>query len=278
MTNTTKYQPFEIHAIPEEEEEEEEESVKRDDVLLFQINPEYFRIVAYVNFWLMVIFAMILTKIFVDPDKVKNSPLVETFGYNNICIFWDYEPSRVLTSMVYPFVELPLLAYIIMNFLRIRETYLEQQQLLKRREYILCWIFFPISFILTIYFRMIFVIEAFNNLIGHTLPFQGLMVALVLVSIQNYLYNKATNNVPFPKKKWISETYLSLLIIITSLKLIIVWTIFLGFPILDPKSDFGSLFSQSMDICWLVLAAIIPLLLAIYQRNKTGKFKIVLGD
>ena len=36
-----------------------------------------------------VIFAVTMTKLFVSADKT-NSPLVGMFGYNNICVYWDY--------------------------------------------------------------------------------------------------------------------------------------------------------------------------------------------
>jgi hypothetical protein len=264
---SNNYQP-----LQENIEDQSHQTPKRN-VLLFHINPEYIRIVAYVNFWLMILFSVIVTKVFVDPELLIDNPLDQTFGYSNICLFFDFPPSRVATAIVYPFVEIPLLLYIVLNYLRTREMYLEQHRI-RKWEYLLCSLFFPVSFILTMYFRMVFVVEAFEDVVGHTLGFQGLQLSLCLVAIQNYWYNKATNNVPFASKKWISLTYLFSLLGSTSIKMVLVWSIFLGTAV----TTFGAVLGRIIDICWMVLAAIIPLFLAIHQRKTTEKFRIVLGD
>jgi len=233
---------------------------------ILYIEPEVIRIVAYVNFWLMVLFAYTITGLFVDEELIKNSPLVETFGYNNICILWDFPPSRVATAMFYPLVEIPLLLYVVFNFLRIK---LAQRdfQLLTKIEYTIAMIFFPIIFLLFLFFRMIFVIEAFEDVIGHTLGFHGLMIGLSLVSIQNFVYNKATETMSI-KPSWLPATYLISLISVTVLKIVLVWSIFLDNPLLNPKTSIGGGVMQTLDIIWMLLAAVTPLGLAIYQKVK----------
>lgn len=268
-----------LNLIPEEEEQEELIPMSTNyDKILIIINPEYFRITAYVMFWMMILFCVTLTKIFVDPDLVENSPLVDMFGYNNICIFFDYPPARVATAMFYPFVEIPLLMYIVFNFLRLREAYFERPSLLKRSEFIMGVVFFPICFILAMYFRMVFVVEAFKDVVGHTLGFQGLIVSLALVAVQNHIYNKATNSIVFPRKPWIATTYLVTLLVVTVIKLILVWSIFLKMPIISPQTSFGAGLGRFLDIVWMILAAIVPLGIAVYQRKRTRNFKIILGD
>lgn len=262
--------------LPSEEEEEEEQNNTQQrnyDKLIIVINPEYARIAAYVMFWLMIVFCMTLTKFFVDPDLVDHSPLIDMFGYNNICIFFDYAPARVATAMFYPFVEIPLLIYIVLNYLRLRETFYEPPRLIERWEFVLGSVFFPICFVLALYFRMVFVVEAFDDVIGHTLGFQGLQLSLALVSIQNFIYNKATNNVPFAP--WISIVYLASLLLVTAIKMILVWIIFI---VRFTPTPFTSIFGQFLDVAWMLLAAVVPLGIAFYQRNRTRHFKIVLGD
>ena len=137
-------------------------------------------------------------------------------------------------------------------------------------------IFFPISFVLAVYFRMIFVVEAFVDVIGHTLGFHGLMISLSLVAVQNYWYNRATSTLPCASK--VAKLYVVLLLVITGVKMLLAWSVFLHIPIVNPHSSAGAIVGQTFDTLWMIFAAIIPLLVAIKQRNQSRKFKIVLGN
>jgi hypothetical protein len=77
-----------------------------------QVHPEALRLVAYGAFWAMVLFAIAMHSLFVRGVDMDDTPLVRLFGYNNICIYWDYTPSRELTALFYPLVEFPLLAFV----------------------------------------------------------------------------------------------------------------------------------------------------------------------
>ncbi len=103
MTTTTTYQPLGINKnmnINNDEDDEhiviealEPSQVIKQEVLLFRINPEYIRILAYINFWIMILFSIIITKVFVDPELLINNPLDQTFGYSNICLSFDFPPA-----------------------------------------------------------------------------------------------------------------------------------------------------------------------------------------
>lgn len=82
-----------------------------------QVHPEALRIISHVAFWAMVLFAICMHKLFVRGVDMDDTPLVRLFGYNNICIYWDYSPSRELTALFYPLVEFPLLAYVMLYWL-----------------------------------------------------------------------------------------------------------------------------------------------------------------
>ncbi len=102
------------------------------------------------------------------------------------------------------------------------------------------------------------------------------MISLSLVAVQNYWYNRAT--VTLPCATQVAKGYVVLLVVITSVKMILAWSVFLHVPIVNPHSNAGAIAGQTVDILWMVFAAIIPLIVAIKQRKRSRKFKIVLGD
>ena len=101
----------------------------------FTVATETLRLVTYAMFWLMVGCAILFHNTLVLPKGAEaceagdasclfpvdmaNTPLVRMLGYNNVCINWDYTPSRELTAMIYPFVEYPLIAYAVLDYIQI---------------------------------------------------------------------------------------------------------------------------------------------------------------
>jgi hypothetical protein len=55
-----------------------------DNVETFEIHAESVRQIAYVMFWIKILFAAIFTKIMVDPSTIVHSDLKNMFGYNNV--------------------------------------------------------------------------------------------------------------------------------------------------------------------------------------------------
>jgi hypothetical protein len=103
-----------------------------------------------------------------------------------ICTNWDYTPSRELTAMVYPLYEYSLLLYIILDFLVVAISY--KKGYLSPRYWNVAKFIFPFLLILCAWFRMIFVVEAYSNVQGHTAGFLGLQIALTTVAILNTAY------------------------------------------------------------------------------------------
>ena len=49
-------------------------------------------------------------------DVVTQGHLIEHFHVNNVCVNWDYSPSRELTSIVYPLFEYSVVIYLCLDF------------------------------------------------------------------------------------------------------------------------------------------------------------------
>jgi len=177
------------------------------------IAAESVRFFTYLGFWSMVIFAITITKLFVVEklaagpetpgdtcgpfnlevpgpgkgfDLMTQGHLVQFIGYSNICVFWDYTPSRELTAMFYVIMEYLLIAYVIMDFLTVALSH--QRGELTDWFWNLTKTMFPIQMILVGWFRMIFVVPAYESLAGHSAGFLGLQISLMLLTIQNSCY------------------------------------------------------------------------------------------
>lgn len=87
---------------------------------VFEIHPESLRQLAYIGFWIMAALAHVFSAVFVPEGMIEHSHLLDVFGFNNICVYWDYRPSREWIGMMYPFVEIFFLSYIVLDFVHLR--------------------------------------------------------------------------------------------------------------------------------------------------------------
>eukprot|EP00984_Skeletonema_dohrnii_P036642 scaffold37842_cov150-Skeletonema_dohrnii-CCMP3373.AAC.1 len=119
----------------------------------------------------------------VDTTGKDCSDLKRIFGFNNICVNWDYQPSVQLTGLVYPIFEYSLLLYILLDYFQIQNDMLngifpaDKAKLMKT----MFWIKVtddPITIGgLTI-----------DPVVAHTMGFWGLQWGLVLIAFENVLY------------------------------------------------------------------------------------------
>ena len=93
------------------------------------------------------------------------------------------------------------------------------------------------------------------------------MIALVLIAVENFLYYDAIGKLAGPR--WISIGYLTVLICVTTFKMIVAWSIFAGTPLWSVETKAGQRAGHFLDITWMVLASVIPALLAYKNRLRT---------
>lgn len=275
--------------------------------LKYDIVVEKWRTIAYVFFWCMSIFAIILANVFVAPalkagpavegdtcgpfnretsnvgvelgkgfDLATQSHLVDIFGYNNICANWDYSPSRELTAMVYPLFEYSLLIYICLNFISTKLAFEKGQ--VKLWFWKLSQIFLPIMLFLTAQFRMIFVCIAYENVQQHTAGFLGLQVALILIAIENTLYVIASEKSyrfvgggPERTKK-LAMLYLFCLLIISSIKVsATTYLVVTGTGAewtRKPTAIKGVVPGLLVDWIWMLFNAVLPVMISIIRQRE----------
>jgi hypothetical protein len=255
-----------------------------DDLLVnanvnaFQTNPEMVRFITYVAFWLMCLFAFIVTKATINEDIITHSALVKTFGYNNICVFWDYSPSREATSVVYEFVEMPLLVY---SFLAWQRTYAaHRQQLISKALIVATKVLMPVVCLLLLQVHLIFTILAYVDIAGHTAGFLCLQVALVIIAILNQQYHHEvgtfrlhvdTSWVAKVVHNWkLGQMYIVLTCLVTFTKLTI------DIYALAKSRITSNEVAVAVERIWMFLNAVVPMFLSYWLSRHTASFTCTL--
>jgi len=80
---------------------------------------EKLRLLGYSGFWIVVISGIVLTRFFSDV-VLEKSLLVEVFGYNNICVYFDTPPSTYVLPFLWAFTLVLMLTYIVVHWLHMR--------------------------------------------------------------------------------------------------------------------------------------------------------------
>lgn len=209
---------------------------------------------------------------------------------------WDYSPAREATALIYPLFEYSLLIYIVLSYLQIRNDYdgAKVGTNLLHSARLLFWV----KIIFVAWFRMIFVCTVTQDpipffgteispVLGHTLGFIGMQIALILIAFENIAYAFYTQQSVFRMSpsltRKVAMLYLTSLFMITCFKLSWAFSFFAtGTP------WFGSPWPHIIDRIWLVMAAILPLFFAINgmrtepdmivsisQRSKANRSNVV---
>jgi len=272
----------------------------------YSVAVEKWRLYAYMCFWLIVAFAVTVTRIWTVPylkegdggegcgpfkrdgglfnltrgqgfDFKTQTHLMELFGFANVCTNWDYYPAREYTAIVYPLFELPLLIYLFLDYIASDLAYKRGE--IDRWFFIFQKITFCINFVLCTQFRMIFVALAYENPRGHTAGFLGLQIALVLLAIENTLFIIFTNR-RSKHEKMVALFYLACLCTIDFFKIsatIYVVTHGYGAPWTMDQSHIGNLkVGEVVDKIWMFFNAIMPLLIAFYRSRVDEPIKIAI--
>lgn len=198
-------------------------------------------------------------------------------------MYWDYTPSRELTALFYPLFEYSFLLYVILDYFQIRLCFKSST-----RTNVLVWtnISLPIKIILIAWFRMIFVYQVnmkqpdygegygpyLEGALGHTMGFFGLQLALILVAVENVLfihYTQVEYPIGLTGTRIASSLYILVVIPLTLFKIYVAFTALIG-----RKINHFMVIGRIVDLLWMVLIALMPLLFAQVERKRSAHLKI----
>jgi len=229
---------------------------------------ESLRIFTYVAFWVMCILAVGLTTFFVDVD-LDHSALIGLMGYNNICVYWDYEPARSIIALYYPIVEVGLILYCSGHYIR---CYLAHREGQISSGHLYWQTLLSILAVWTgLWFRMIFVEWVLIAPHAHIAGFLSLQACLMFTEISNFSYLRSTNEWPLANT-WLATAWFTAEMIIVVTKFVIGVGLTLGTPLIDGHTPAGARAGKVIDTLWMVMNAMFPLLFAIlWRRSNTSR-------
>jgi len=199
-------------------------------------------------------------------------------------VYWDYTPSRELVALYYPLFEYSFLLYVILDHIQFRLSFNAGH---RPGMLLLARITLPIKILLIAWFRMIFVYEVnmvqpdypdgygpyVEGALGHTMGFFGLQLALILVALENVLYvNLMGVEYPFLGSRGTriaSWLYFTIVTPLTLFKIYVAATALLGH-----KIDNFHVVGKAVDLTWMLLIALLPILFAQVGRKTEANLKI----
>ena len=198
--------------------------------------------------------------------------------FSQICSNWDYSPSREITAAYYPFFEYSLLLYICADFMSAAIHW--KKGLVSTRYYYVFLFCLPFMIIFSSWFRLIFVIIAYENVAGHTFGFLMLQLVLIAVACLNvWFIVEAGIEYKFlggPKTKYFAFVYLFSNLVIGAIKIYLTTYVVLtaSYPSWanTPFSgrDGGMVPGQLIDYIWMIFNAVIPFVLS-YVRSRSER-------
>ena len=193
-----------------------------------------------------------------------------------ICSNWDYSPSREITALVYPLFEYTLLMYLVADFTNVTIAY--KKGWVSKRFWRIFLCLFPIMILFCSWFRMIFVILAYENVRGHTAGFIGLQLVLMMVACLNVFYISETKiEYEFlggrQGTRICALAYLFCALGVSAIKLYLDSNVVLGFPYPEwglKHVGESMVVGQVVDMIWMLFNAVLPLFIA-YVRARSEK-------
>lgn len=228
---------------------------------------ETLQLVSYVSFWVVVLTGIILTRVFGNID-LNNTLLTRVFGYNNICVYFDYPPASYVLPLVWAITLVFLLCYVAAHWLQMRAEV--QDGRLDRSLYRLLSGLKLFEAFTMVAFSTIFAVqpEAWNHtLYIHTVPFFLLQIGLVSLAGSNTLHGIASGywrRLGLPT--WFepaAKAYVVIFALVVCFKIPVAINAMAGSPWWPQTATFVRV-AQSVDLLFLLCAAIIPMAKAAY--------------
>ena len=240
---------------------------------------EKLRLMGYAGFWVVVLVGMVLTKAFANID-LNETLLVEVFGYNNICVYFDFPPATYVLPFLWAVTLVLLLLYVAAHWLQMSAQV--QQGTLSRKLYGLLSCLKLFEAFTLVSFSTIFAVNPMgwdHTLFIHTAPFLLLQVGLVSLAMSNTLHGINSGYWHWlGLSAWFDRAaivHCILLGIVVCFKIPAAIHAMAGSPWWIQTDTFESV-ARFFDLMFLFLAAIVPMAKAAYLvYAKADKLEVV---
>jgi hypothetical protein len=236
---------------------------------------EKLRLRAYASFLVVVLVGILLTNLFANID-LNDSLLMQVFGFNNICVYFDYPPSTYVLPFLWAITLVLMLQYMVAHWLQMSAQV--EQGTLNRKLYRILTRMKLFEAFTVVSFSTIFAVspEGWNHtLFIHTVPFFLLQIGLVSQAISNTLHGTKSGywrRLGLPA--WFNRaaiTYCILFSIIVFFKILSATNAMAGSPWWH-QTDLLKRVAQDFDRMFFFLAVVVPMVkmayLAYYRSEK----------
>ena len=97
-------------------------SGRQKPMLSVTFHIETLRLIAFVNFDIVMILCSVITKHFVDVP-IDETVIYKTFGFNHACNVLDHHPAREVGAILLVFMILPFCAFLFLSHYRTKYAY-----------------------------------------------------------------------------------------------------------------------------------------------------------
>ena len=234
---------------------------------------EKVRFLGYAGIGLMVVTGVVLTRLFSGID-LNETVLMEAFGYNNVCAYFDAPPSTYVLPFMWAATMTLWLTSILGQWLQMRTELAAGN--MRPRLYTFLTRLKAFEAVTIVAFSGVFAVtpEGLDHtLYVHTTPFFLLQLGLVSLAMSNTLYGTRGGyweRLGMPS--WFSRgavVYCVVFAIVVALKIPMTINAMAGDPWWS-RSDGSILFAKSLDRAFLLLAAVVPMVKTGYLLRTRG--------
>lgn len=231
--------------------------------IIWSISPEVVRLYAYFCFWVLIIVGAFLTINFADVNYDDN-PLINMFGYNNICILFDSFPATYFLPMLWSINFMLLFSYISLSWYRVYQMYLFDNY--PKANFRIFSIFSIFEYIGLIFFSGVFAANPHHEgMFLHTIPFTFLIFALSLMGVKNYLFYRYIAKLSLSEKN-LGILYLLIHLSLSAIKMTMQLNALFG-DIFYTTLNYVAL-NQFIDRFWMVTAVLLPIYFSFKFRKR----------
>lgn len=240
---------------------------------------EKLRLLGYGGFWVIVLTGIVLTRLFAQVD-MDRTVLTEVFGYNNICVYFDYPPATFVLPFLWAITLALLLCYLAAQWLQMRAEVEEGTLSPELYRQITRAKVFEAAMLMA--FSTIFAVQPEGHdhtLFIHTVPFFLLQFGLVSLAVSNTVHGIRSGywaSLDLPS--WFvpgAKLYLVGFALIVGFKIPVAINAMAGRIWWDQTPSLARV-AHVVDVLFLIAAAIIPMVKAAYfVWGRPDKLKVV---
>lgn len=253
----------------------------------FTFHIEWLRIVGLSSFCIMMATCYLITTYIIFPGgvnadgmKLTDTAIYQLFGFNHSCNVLDFDPAKLIASLMLPFMTLPLIMYLFLFHCKIYKAWddgLVSKNILN---------FSRVSTIFNIYVFAVLHLWFVNGpedksygFKGHYIPYLLSQIALGLMAIRQVAYLAAIDKVPFgvsTKMAWLYVYYLvALTIACQFFGIATAWGNLFG--INPAENEWQRILIKNMGSLYMLSAFAIPIIFA-YVQTKNGHVSTITLD